>query len=281
MTTQIDTIHEFLAASDFDQTLSFDDSGTLLCEMLGVNNFKQKVAGLARIGLVQQGAELIYLLRHDPEFRRVRREHLIQVGKQVRLKKNVRLLVEILTGGLESFRFSFYVISAAPRDIVQSALEGIVPADHIFGTELQFDAASGEIASIISVPAGYGKVSVLRSLETVLQAPPSRTIYMGDGSSDLAVMQHVNECEGYTIAVSEAKYLTRIAKRTVLSDNALSVLVPILEDLLHWNSAKIRALFASYGLTLQEWDRVRTDWLSFHPSASMLPEAATGAGVPQ
>jgi hypothetical protein len=49
---------------------------------------------------------------------------------------------------------------------------------------------------------------------------------MGDGSSDLFVMLHVNTREGYTIAVSEAKFIGRVAKRTVLSDSALSVLVP-------------------------------------------------------
>jgi hypothetical protein len=48
---------------------------------------------------------------------------------------------------------------------------------------------------------------------------------MGDGSSGLFVMLHVNSREGYTIAVSGAKSLGRIAKRTGLSDSAHSVLV--------------------------------------------------------
>ena len=38
----------FLLASDFDQTLSFNDSGFELSELLGVTNFEQKVAGLSR-----------------------------------------------------------------------------------------------------------------------------------------------------------------------------------------------------------------------------------------
>jgi hypothetical protein len=33
------------------------------------------MAGLAKSNLVHQGAELAYLLRHDPHFRGVRREH--------------------------------------------------------------------------------------------------------------------------------------------------------------------------------------------------------------
>src|SRR5438093_2833709 len=68
----------YLVACDFDQTLSYNDSGLVLSELIGVPAFTQKVAGLAGIHLVQQGAELAYLLRHDPEFRRVRAEHLVR-----------------------------------------------------------------------------------------------------------------------------------------------------------------------------------------------------------
>ena len=48
----------FLLASDFDQTLSFNDSGFELSELLGVTNFEQKVAGLSASHLVQQGGEV-------------------------------------------------------------------------------------------------------------------------------------------------------------------------------------------------------------------------------
>jgi hypothetical protein len=44
-------------------------------------------------------------------------------------------------------------------------------------------------------------------------------------------MLHVNQRAGYTIAVSQARYVAQIAKRTVLCDDALSVLVPVLEDI--------------------------------------------------
>ena len=253
----------YLVASDFDQTLSFNDSGRVLSELLGIRGFDEKVAGLAKANLVQQGAELAYLLRHDPEFRGVRKEHLIEAGRSVRLKNNVDLLGKFFEKGLDGYTFQFYVISAGPQDVVQSALEGIVPADHIFGTQLEYDATSGEISSINRVSAGYGKIAVLQELETKLQITPDHTIYMGDGSSDLFVMLHVNSREGYTIAVSEAKFLGRIAKRTVLSDSALSVLIPILEDILNWNSAQIREVFESYGLALQQWDKTRTDWVTF------------------
>ena len=75
----------YLLVSDFDQTLSFDDSGLVLSELLGVPGFQERVAGLSRLNLVQEGAELTYLLRHDPEYRRVRQADLIEVGRRIRL----------------------------------------------------------------------------------------------------------------------------------------------------------------------------------------------------
>jgi hypothetical protein len=80
-------------------------------------------------------------------------------------------------------------------------------------------------------------------------------------------MQHVNSRDGHTIAVSESKLIGRIANRTVMSTSAFSVLVPILEDILKWDSTQIRELFASHGLAMQEWDKIRTDWLTFHDAA--------------
>ena len=267
----------YVVASDFDQTLSFNDSGRVLSEIVGISGFDEKVSGLAKANLVQQGAELAYLLRHDPEFRSVRREDLIEAGKHVRLKNNVDRLPDLLQRGLDRYSFQFYVISASPQDVVQSALQGIVPADHIFGTQLEYDDVTGEISAIKRVSAGYGKIAVLQELETRLQTAPDHTIYVGDGSSDLFVMLHVNSREGYTIAVSEAKYLGRIARRTVLSDSALSVLVPIFEDILNWNSAQIREFFESYGLAIQEWDKTRTDWVAFQQYIRPLSEKLTAA----
>jgi HAD superfamily phosphoserine phosphatase-like hydrolase len=276
MASQSNKTTEYLIASDFDQTLSFNDSGYVLSEMLGIADFGEKVGGLSRSSLVQQGAELAYLLRHDPQFRSVRREHLIQAGKLVRLKDDVRLFAEVLGDGLEGHGFRFFVISAGPRELVQSALEGIVPPESVFGAEFGYDPATGEISSIRREPAGYGKVLVLEELRAQLQISPDRTVYVGDGSSDLYVMHHVNSRDGYTIAVSETKSVGRIARRTVLSANALSVLVPLMEDLLKWNAHQIRDFFAAHGLTLQDWDKIRTDWLTFH-EAPIRPVANQAA----
>ena len=59
--------------------------------------------------------------------------------------------------------------------------------------------------------------------------------------------------------MSEAPYIAPIARRTVLSDDALSVLVPVLEDIAGWRRSAIRALFESHGLQIHEWDRTQTD----------------------
>src|SRR6266511_2680024 len=104
----------YLLASDFDQTLSFNDSGIVLSEMLGITSFRERVAALSQLNLVQQGAELAYLLAHDPEYARVTRNDLLEVGRRVRLKRNVELLAQMLAQGIDGHRFDFYVISADP-----------------------------------------------------------------------------------------------------------------------------------------------------------------------
>jgi len=135
----------------------------------------------------------------------------------------------------------------------------VVPHDRIFGTELDYDAATGEVRSVRRVPAGYGKVAVLEEIESRLGIVPDRTIYVGDGSSDVHVMLHVNNRDGFTIAVSENRLLARIARSTVLSDNAFSIMAPVLERVLHWNTGEIRSLFEANGLALQTWEKARTD----------------------
>src|ERR1700738_5176929 len=146
-------LKHYLLASDFDQTLSFNDSGLVLSELLGISGFEDRVAGLARSNLGQQGGELAYLIRHDPEFRGVRRKHLVEAGRRVRLKSAIPALVDFMNRGTDRDRFSFFVISAAPREIVISALAGVIPPEHIYGTELEFDSRSGEVRSIRRVPA--------------------------------------------------------------------------------------------------------------------------------
>jgi HAD superfamily phosphoserine phosphatase-like hydrolase len=270
----------YLFASDFDQTLTFNDSGYVLSELLGISveEFERKAKGMAKLNLVQQGAELAYLLLHDPEFHsRVRRDDLIEVGKRIRLKENIKQIYEILDRRIDGFHFDFYVLSAAPVEVIQSALEGIVPRDHIFGTEFNYND-KGEIESLVRATAGYGKVARLEQLEKELDIPADHVVYVGDGSSDIHVMLHVNRRDGFTIAVSESKLVSQIAKRSVLSDNALATLIPILEEISGWQRTQIRHLFDSYGFLIQGWDRVQTDWVTLRPSGvSADPVVATEA----
>jgi HAD superfamily phosphoserine phosphatase-like hydrolase len=273
----------YLFASDFDQTLTFNDSGYVLSELVGIptEEFERKAKGMAKLNLVQQGAELAYLLLHDPVFRsRVRKHHLHEVGKIIRLKDNIDLLYQILENGADGYRFDFYVLSAAPVEVIRSALEGIVPPDHIYGTEFTYTAA-GEIDTIKCATAGYGKVAVLDRLQSELQIGPDHIIYCGDGSSDVHVMLHVNTRDGFTVAVSEARHVSQVAKRTVLSNNALAVFAPILEDIVGWGRLQVREFFESQGLLIQEWDRVRTDWLTLRRATEERSEIAAAASQTQ
>jgi len=268
---------EYLFASDFDQTLTFNDSGYVLAELVGIptDEFERKATGMARLNLVQQGGELAYLLLHDPEFKsRVRKSHLYEVGKRIRLKENIALLYQMLDGGIPGYHFDFFVLSAAPVEIVHSALEGIVPRENIFGTDFLYKE-SGEIETITRATAGYGKVFVLDQLQTRAQIGPDHIVYVGDGSSDVHVMLHVNVRDGYTIAVSEAKHVSQVAKRTVLSTSALAVVAPILEDIAGWSRLRIREFFESYGIMIQEWEHVRTDWLTLRQTGIPEPESTT------
>jgi HAD superfamily phosphoserine phosphatase-like hydrolase len=272
-------LKRYIFASDFDQTLTFNDSGYVLSELAGIPTaeFERKAQGMAKLNLVQQGAELAYLLLHDPEFQsRVRKEHLYEVGKRIRLKDNISLLYEILKAGIDGYNFDFYVLSAAPVEVIQSALEGIVPADHIFGTEFRYND-DGRIRSIERATAGYGKVAALDQLQSKQQVGPDHIIYVGDGSSDVHVMLHVNVRDGFTIAVSEAKHVSQVAKRTILSSDALAVLAPILEDVVGWPRLRIREFFESYGILIQEWERVRTDWLTLRVGEPQQSKAAVMA----
>jgi HAD superfamily phosphoserine phosphatase-like hydrolase len=270
----------YLFASDFDQTLTFNDTGYVLSELLGIatEEFENKIKGMAKLNLVQQGAELSYLLLHDPQFRtKVRKEHLFEVGKRIRLKGNIKQVYEILDKKIDGYHFDFYVLSAAPVEVIQSALEGIVPQDHIFGTEFRY-SANGEIETLVRATAGYGKVARLDQLSEELGVPLSRVVYVGDGSSDIHVMLHVNRHDGFTIAVSASKNVAQIAKRTVLSDNALPTLVPILEEIAEWSRPEIRRLFESNGFLVQGWESVQTDWLTLRPSGAAV-ETATAAEI--
>jgi len=93
----------------------------------------------------------------------------------------------------------------------------------------------------------------------------------------LHVTLHVNQRDGFTIAVSETKHIAQVARRSVLGSNALSVLIPILEGIVGWQRPAIRDFFESYGFSNQEWESVRTDWLTLCPLESSEPSEGGNA----
>src|SRR5207237_8034117 len=120
---------------------------------------------------------------------------------------------------------------AEPWLVVNAALQGIVPPDHIIGAHFGFKSETGEIESVIQVPAGYGKVAAVDSLRWRLGVPTDRIVYVGDGSSDIHVMLHVNRGDGLTIAASEARHLAQSARRHVIREDPPSGRIQIIDAL--------------------------------------------------
>jgi hypothetical protein len=53
----------------------------------------------------------------------------------------------------------------------------------------------------------------------------------------------------------------------VLSESAFSIVVPILERIAGWPSERIVDAFEAHGLTLQGWEKARTDRLTIEEAA--------------
>ena len=77
--------------------------------------------------------------------------------------------------------------------------------------------------------------------------------------SRLCVRRGFCSTDGFRIAASKAKNIAQIAKRTIVSDNAYSVLILVLDFAL--GPFAYLGLFEAHGPLMQEWDKVRTDWL--------------------
>ncbi|MCM8782074.1 MAG: HAD-IB family phosphatase [Candidatus Omnitrophica bacterium] len=253
----------YLFISDFDKTLSIDDAGIILSAKLGISQkeFIAKIEEIKKRNITQLGGELAYLIVNDPAYKnKVSKELLSQTGKETKLKKNVPDLIKILNEGFDERSFSFYVLSAAPQEIVEKALEGILAPNHIFGTKFIFDQNNIAI-DIERTGAGHAKVATLDMLKSKEKVPRHRIIYVGDGASDVHVMLHVLSYKGYTISVSLTSYMGHICRRTIVSDNALSTLIPILEDILRFDDGQIRKFFEERHHTIQEWNRAKTEWV--------------------
>jgi len=253
---------KYLFVSDFDKTLSIGDVGYILSAKVGVSaeQFDRKIEEIKRKNIVQLGGELAHLIVRDPDYvGKVSKDLLYQVGKEVTLKKGVPELMKILSEGIDNCCFSPYIVSAAPKECVEKAVENIIPVENIFGTT--FIYKDGIVQDVERTNAGHAKVATLDMLKQKENVTRYATIYVGDGSSDIHVMLHIMSYQGYTITVSPAPYMGHICRRSVISDNVLSLLVPILQDLLKYDQGKVRKFFEERKHPILEWNRADTEWL--------------------
>jgi HAD superfamily phosphoserine phosphatase-like hydrolase len=254
---------KIIFASDFDKTLSVGDVGVILSAKLGISaeQFDRKIEDIKRRNIVQLGGELAHLITRDPDYAgKVTKDLLCEVGKEVELKKGVTDLMKILAEGIDNYVFSAYIVSAAPKECVVKAVEHILPAENVFGTTFYYK--NGVVADVERTNAGHAKVATLDMLKEKENVPRDAIIYVGDGSSDVHVMLHIMSYNGYPITVSPSPYMGHICRRSVISENVLSLLVPILEDLLKYDKEKVRAYFEGRGHPILEWNRADTEWLN-------------------
>ena len=254
---------DYLFVSDFDKTLSVDDAGLLLSLKLGISReeFEKKINFLRRKGLTKFGAEISYLMLHDPDYKgKVSKDILIEVGSKIRLKRHIPELVKILSQGIEGKHFSIHIISAAPQEIVQRALEGILPPENVHGTTFRYNK-EGIVVDVERAAAGATKVEILDMIRKKEKVPIDRVIYVGDGFSDMYIILYVRTYHGYTIAVTPTSHIGNICKKTIISNDALSLLVPILEDILKFSHDEIKSFFEKLGHPIQTWEKAKIEWL--------------------
>ena len=253
---------KILFVSDFDKTLSTGDMGYILSAKLGISadKFDRKIEEIKRRNIVQLGGELAHLMIQDADYvGKVTKNLLYEVGKEIELKKGVPELINILAKGIDNCHFSTYIVSAAPKECIEKAVGNIFPPENIYGTT--FIYKNGIVQDVERTNAGHAKVATIDMLKQKENVTRYAIIYVGDGSSDVHVMLHVRSYQGYTITVSPAPYMGHICRRSVISDNVLSILVPILQDLLKYDEGKVRKFFEDRGHTLLEWNRADTEWL--------------------
>jgi len=253
---------KILFVSDFDKTLSTGDVGYILSAKLGISadRFDRKIEEIKRRNIVQLGGELAHLIIRDPDYvGRVSKDLLYEVGKEIELKKGVPELMKIFAEGIDNCHFSTYILSAAPQECIEKAVENIFPATNIYGTTFAYK--NGIVQDVERTNAGHAKVATLDMLKQKENVTRYAIIYVGDGSSDVHVMLHVKSYNGYTITVSPAPYMGHICRRSVISDNVLSILVPILQDLFKYDEGKVRKFFEDRKHIILEWNRADTEWL--------------------
>lgn len=225
--------------------------------------FDDKIKSLKEKSLTKFGAEVPYLILHDQDFKgKVTKEVLLNVGKEIRLKKHLPELAGILNRGINGNRFSFHVISAAPQEVLEMSLKGIVPPENVHGTIFEYDE-KGTVKGVKKAIAGAAKVEALDVVRRKEKIPLDRTIYVGDGFSDMYIIMYVRAYHGYTIAVTPTSFLGHICRKTVISNDALSLLAPILEDILGFSHDEVRKFYEKIGHPLQTWEKAKVEWFDF------------------
>jgi len=256
-------MQNYLFVSDFDKTLSVQDAGELLSRKIGIpsGKFFEKIEGLMQKAITKHGAELTYLILHDSHYQgKVNKRLLSEVGSEIQLKRNIPKLIKILSNGVEGKRFRFHVISAAPHEIVVRALKGILPPANVHTTKLIYDK-NGIVRDVKRVAAGSMKLDILNRVRAREKIPLNRTIYVGDGFSDMYIMLHLRVYDGYPIGVTPSPYIGHVSKRTVVSEDALSLLIPILEDILKFSPERIQSFFEELGHPIQNWRKAKVEWV--------------------
>ena len=202
--------------------------------------FDEKVAGLARINLVQQGGELAYLLLHDPGVParaarapgRGRPAHPSQAQHRPAGASCWR-------GGIDGLPLRVLRgLGGARGSRAVGARGHRAAATTSSGRASRYDEATGEIESIARVSAGLRQGRRDRRAAAAAAGEPGprrvrRRRQLGrprDAAREPARTATRSRCR-------RTKYIAPIARRTILSDDALSVLVPILEDIVGWRPA--------------------------------------------
>ncbi len=253
----------FLIASDFDYTLSRNETGQLLSHSIGVTKYmyKEKIAKLRKENIVQFGGELAYLITNDEDYKgKVTKDILKESCKNINLKDDVKKFIDILQNGFDNNNFSFHVISAGPEIMVKKFLNKILPSDNIYATKFKFDQ-NDTIVGIERGSGGQAKVDILNEIIEKENIPRDRVIYVGDGSSDYNVMLHVSAYGGYPIAVRFKNYIGHISKKTIVSQSALAVLIPILQDILKYDNNKVSDFFEKIQRPLKRRDKVDVEFV--------------------
>ena len=78
--------------------------------------------------------------------------------------------------------------------------------------------------------------------QAVLEIMDNGAGHLSDRGKHMAAEILFGEPGSFDGDVSEAQFITKVARRTVLSDNAMSVLIPVMEEVLRWDSVQFGVL---------------------------------------